>query len=225
MKRIMLLTLSLSISALCLCGCVQSDNQQPVETSIVYVYTDSSENASGETTVASSNTEATTIIETTTENTKASEPISLRKLNMLSGAPDINGMETIATGETFYCIGMTIDDIEKKQTLRRSISYPTQGNYSKFTCSLALMNDSSKNSPLDCFIEVYCDGVLTYTSESISRGKMPIKIETDISGAETVEIKFCVTNNLDRNWQGSMWASNQGDYLISFAIAEPEFWN
>lgn len=52
---------------------------------------------------------------------------------------------------------------------------------------------------------------------------MPIKISADISGAEVVEIKFCVTNPLDEDWLGSMWASDQGFFLVSFAIVEPEF--
>ncbi len=224
MKRIGLLALCLGVTAVNLCGCANLQAPQPVETSIVYVQVPYSESVSdGDNSQESiESTEFSSNSEEGTSDTKVA-PVSLRNLNMLSGAPDINGKETIATGETEYCIGMTIYDIEKKDTKRRSISYSTEGKYNTFNCSLALLNDSSKNSPLECFIEVYCDGELTYTSESVSRGKLPVAISTDISGAELVEIKFCVTNPLDKDWMGSEWASNLDFFPISFAIAEPEF--
>lgn len=224
MKRIGLFVLCFGVTAANLCGCANLQNTQSVETSIVYVHDSISESISSEEDSQESkeSAELSSSSEEETSNTKV-EPVSLRDLNMLSGAPDINGKETIATGDTNYCIGMTIYDIEKKDTKRRSISYSTQGKYNAFNCSLALLNDSSKNSPLECFIEVYCDGELKYTSESISRGKLPIAISVDISGAELVEIKFCVTNPLDKDWLASMWASNQDFYPVSFAIVEPEF--
>ncbi len=225
MKRIGALALFICITTLSLCGCVHVDSNSSVETSIVYVYMDPSENVSEESSAppTSANSDTAVSNESATESSKSMEPVSLRNLNMFSGSPDINGKEMIATGETYYCIGMTIFDIEAKDTLRRSISYTTKGAYSKFKCTLALMNDKSKNSPLDCFIEVYCDSKLTYTSESISRGVLPIDIETDISGADVIEIKFCVTNNTDKKWEASNWASDQDFFPISFVIAEPEF--
>ena len=230
MKRVFAILGCLNFLVVSLCGCAWP-NPGTVETSIVYVQvvpSDSSDNSTTESTTQTSSesviSETTTVTESSGDTTKTSESVSLRKLNMLSGAPDVNDKATIATGDVFNCIGMTIYDIEAKDTLRRSISYATQGKYSKFTCSLAFLNDSSKNSPLDCFIEVYCDGKLTYTSESISRGKMPVKIETDISGAESVEIKFCVTNNTNKNWIGTEWAKDDC-FPITFVIAEPEFWS
>lgn len=65
-------------------------------------------------------------------------------------------------------------------------------------------------------------------SESVSDGdnsqesiESTVAISTDISGAELVEIKFCVTNPLDKDWMGSEWASNLDFFPISFAIWAP----
>ena len=149
-------------------------------------------------------------------------PVPLKGLNMLSGNPDIFGMDTISTGESFNCIGVTLFDIDAHATRRNTIAYATQGKYDKFTATLALMNDNSKNSPLDCFIEVYCDGIKSYTSPSIKKGDMPVQITADISGADKVEIKFCVTNNTNSNWKATDWSTDK-HYPISFSIAEAAF--
>lgn len=148
-------------------------------------------------------------------------PVDLMEMNMLAGNPSICGREQISTGETVNCIGFTVEDIAAGDTLRTQtgVSWATNGEYDLIQFSLALMNDSSKNSVLDHFCEVWCDGICVYTSPTITAGSMPENIEVDISGAQSVQIVFGVTNNTESDWLGSMWAWDY--YPISWSIVDP----
>ena len=151
-------------------------------------------------------------------------PVSLLNCNMLGGDPSIYGSQEISTGEIVSCIGYSIMDISAGETLRTrtGLSYMTEG-YDTFTCSLAFINDASKNSPMQHYIEVYVDGMLVYTSPYLTAGSPPIDISVDISNSSNIEIKFCCNNTLNEDWLASMWCY-ETYYEIGWVIVDPYFY-
>lgn len=157
------------------------------------------------------------------ERINSLRPVALTDLNMLAGNPDIYRIDEINTGESVFCMGETAWDIDAHETQRNRVglTYANYGEYDTFSCRLALMNDSSRNTYLNCFIEVYCDDILVYTSPSVTAGSLPVDINVDISNSDSVEIKFCVTNPTDNNWLGSMVVWDY--YPVSWSIVDAEF--
>lgn len=150
------------------------------------------------------------------------KPVSLMSLDMLSGKPSIYGTTEINTGEVVSGIGVTLTErIDAGQTMWSSVSYATMRKYEKFRGKLALKNDKSKNSPIECYIRIYCDGILSYTSDYLISGSLPIDIEADIRNAEKVEIRYTVHNGNNYYWDPTDWASERY-YQISFLLYDAE---
>ena len=151
------------------------------------------------------------------------KPVSLLNLDILSGKPSMFGSVEINTGDTVDGIGVTLTEkIDAGETMYSTISYATLGKYDIFRGKLALKNDSSKNSPIQCYIQVYCDGILSYTSDYVVGGSLPVEIEADIKNAQKVELKYTVHNDNDYYWDPEDWASERF-YQISFLLYDAEF--
>ena len=157
------------------------------------------------------------------ERINSLRPVSLLNHEILSGELSIFGSEEISTGETVRGIGVTFDDVlEAGETKHNTITYATMGEYDTFKGKLALLNDNSKNSPIECYIEIYTDGILSYTSPSVKKGSMPVDIEADITNANQVEIRFTCYNGTNGVWDTQDWASEKY-YAINFMIYNAEF--
>ena len=152
-------------------------------------------------------------------------PVRLLDSEILSGSPSIFGTEVINTGDTVNGIGVTLTDrIESGETLHSTIAYATQGKYDTFRGKLALLNNNSKNSPIQCYVQIYCDDILTYTSDYVIKGSLPVDIEADITNAQKVEIKFTCHNDTDYYWNPTDLASERF-FQISFIFYDADFLN
>ena len=167
--------------------------------------------------------------EVTEAPAEVKKPVNLMDLEMLSGSPEIFGSTEINTGERVNGIGVTFDgDIEPGGTLHspHSPSYAVYNEYKYFSCKLALLNDCSKNSQLECYIKIYGDDEDEpfYTSPRVSAGSLPAEISNvDISGYDKILIRFTIFNPLGYTWQSGMWSLDF--YPISWMIYDAEFSN
>ena len=166
---------------------------------------------------------------TTEENIVEKKSTNLMDLEMISGNVNIHDRVEINTGEHVDAIGMTLTaDIGAGETLKAHSSpvYAVYKEYRYFSCKLALLNDNSKNSPLDCFIMIYGDYEEEpfYISPSVSAGSLPVEISNvDISVYNKITIKYAVHNPLDYDWQTTMWSLDF--YQISWVIFDANLSN
>lgn len=56
---------------------------------------------------------------------------------------------------------------------------------------LLVLESDYKNTNCSMYLEIYCDDQLTYTSESITTGSLPVQVNADISGAKKVKVVWC----------------------------------
>lgn len=133
---------------------------------------------------------------------------SFQPLIIISDSEDSYGC--IATGGDVQIYGLKDDDVLNNGTMpveggvvcgygahfsakqkNSWIEYVTNGEYDVFSTTLGL-TEEYKDTDCNCFINVYCDGVLTFTSDSVQQGSVPINISTDISGAQKVRIELII---------------------------------
>ena len=76
--------------------------------------------------------------------------------------------------------------------------YAIKDDYDYFSCKFAISGkkESYINTELSIVLNVYCDDVLVYTSDSITGGSLPVYIENvNVSGASTITLEIVASNN------------------------------
>ncbi len=135
-----------------------------------------------------------------------------KKDNMLT----TSGYESLALYGSFYIKDMEIsnNNIEYKNILcssasesnSASITYNLAGKYDVVTGTLFLSKDEM-NQPYDGYFEAYGDGKLLYTSPKVSSGFLPKTIKFNITGVQTLELKF-LSNGSSWDFSGRCFLSN-----------------
>lgn len=92
----------------------------------------------------------------------------------------------------------------------RVVTYNLAGKYDVVTGTIFLSSEE-KNQPYDGYFEAYGDGKLLYTSPKVSAGFLPQAIKFNVTGIQTLELKF-LSN-------GSSWTES-GDCYLSNLIAQ-----
>ncbi len=75
---------------------------------------------------------------------------------------------------------------------RYYVSYDLDGKYTTFSavCSMAAERKGTSSSK---YFEIYCDGVLVYTSRTMTDGVQPQSFTIDVTGVQTLRIQYPAT--------------------------------
>ncbi len=151
-------------------------------------------------------------------------PVSLADCTVLEGAYDYISMDQINTGDTVLCMGIVCSkDIEPMDTVSRTVSYATQRKYRMFQCKLGCLNNKTKNAPMECYLQIYCDDILTKTSEIFTKGDLPVDISVEIPRCDKLDIRYVIKNPNSYCWEFSNWSSERF-YSLSYTMIDPVFY-
>lgn len=78
-----------------------------------------------------------------------------------------------------------------------TVTYYLKGEYDKIEGIFALLYDSKDTTMLN-YLNIYCDGVLVYSSEALTQGVLPINVSVDISGAQEIKLEYKWTGESSR---------------------------
>ena len=97
--------------------------------------------------------------------------------------------EVFRSTGSFYAIGGTIyTDGWLWGANEASISYKLDGKYDLLECDFAVRRDDGKK--VSGYFEVWCDGKLKYTADTIDHSVEPQKLSIDISGCTEMKLVF-----------------------------------
>lgn len=77
------------------------------------------------------------------------------------------------------------------------LTYDLNGMYTELTGYCGVMSDV-KNTTENKYVEIYCDGVLVYSSRIMDRYANPEKISIDVTGVEMLTIQYPATKGQNR---------------------------